>query len=144
MAARNGKRDHHSIAHAELFHFPPHFHYFTHEFMPHDVALFHRGHEAVIEVQIGPANRRRRNFDDGIALIENYGIRHINHLHMSFSIPTISFHRSPSCNSSSWRTRRGNWVLMFVHAFEVFLIRALRGHTSTRCFPVSRPTGPLS
>jgi hypothetical protein len=40
----------------------------------HDVAGFHRGHEAVEEMEVGAADRACRHFDDGIAGMFDRGI----------------------------------------------------------------------
>ena len=44
---------------------------FAHELVAEDVALLHRRDVAVVDVQVGSADRRRRDLDDGVARIED-------------------------------------------------------------------------
>jgi hypothetical protein len=39
-----------------------------------DIALLHRRHEVVVEVEIGAADRRGRDFDDRVPSIDDLGI----------------------------------------------------------------------
>ena len=47
---------------------------FAHELVAEHVALLHRRDVAVVDVQIGSADRRRRHLDDGVARIEDDGV----------------------------------------------------------------------
>ncbi len=48
----------------------------THEFVAEDVAIFHARNGVIVEMQIGSADRRRRDANDGVARIEDLRVRH--------------------------------------------------------------------
>src|SRR5688572_32496129 len=47
----------------------------AHELVAEDVALEHRRDEAVVEVQVGAADRGRGDTHDGVARVDDLGIR---------------------------------------------------------------------
>jgi hypothetical protein len=63
----------------------------------HDVAVPHAGHEAVVQVQIGTADRARGHFDDGVARMLDAGIRNGVAADVLLAVPAQRFHggRSP-------------------------------------------------
>jgi len=44
--------------------------------MTEDVAFFHRGHDAVEQMEVRTADRAGGDLDDGIASVLDFGIRH--------------------------------------------------------------------
>src|SRR3954469_23858184 len=61
FATCDGERHDDAFADLELAHITAEFNDFTHELVAHDVAMLHARHEAVVEVQIGTADRATRH-----------------------------------------------------------------------------------
>src|SRR6185436_16181074 len=66
--------------------------HFAHELMTEDVAFHHRRNVAVVQMQVGTADRGRSYFDDGVARVENLRFRHILHAHVVFAVPAKRLH----------------------------------------------------
>ena len=49
---------------------------FAHGLMAEDVALFHRGHDAIEQMQVRTADGAGGDLDDGVAPVLDLGIRH--------------------------------------------------------------------
>src|SRR3954463_16359121 len=77
LAARNGEGNDHAVSGFELFHFLSDFDYFAHELMAEDVAVLHRRHESIEEMEIGAAYRGRSDAQDGIAVLQDFRIGYI-------------------------------------------------------------------
>src|SRR5438105_7951779 len=60
--------------------------------MTHDVALFHRRNEAVIEMKVRSANASARNFHDRVAWIQNSGIGDVLDSHVLYTHIANGFH----------------------------------------------------
>ena len=67
FAAGDRKRHYDAVANLELLVFGSDFDDFAHGLMAENVALFHRGHDAVEQMQVRTADGAGRNFDDGVA-----------------------------------------------------------------------------
>src|SRR5690606_28434856 len=69
LATDDGEGHHHAVADFELLVRRADLHDLAHELVAHDVAVFHAGHEAVVEVQVRAADRAGTDLDDGVARI---------------------------------------------------------------------------
>jgi hypothetical protein len=68
--------NHHAIADLKLVVFRSNLDDLAHGLMTEDVALFHRGHDAVEQVEVRTADRAGGDLDDGIASVLDLGIRY--------------------------------------------------------------------
>jgi len=93
-AACNRKWDDDSVAFLQIVYATPHLDDFAHKLMAENVAALHRRNEAVIQVQIGTADRGRGNFDDSVALTQDFRIGHLLHAYIVFANPTVGSHNS--------------------------------------------------
>lgn len=92
----NRKGNHHTIAYCQLFVVLSDLDNFTHEFMAHDVAIFHSRHEAVVEVQVRATNGAACHLDNGVAPVLYFWIGNSVVPDVVFSVPTEGSHdRSP-------------------------------------------------
>ena len=74
---------------------------FAHELMAEHVALLHRRDVAVVDVQIGSADRGRRHLDDRVARIQDDRVRNGLDLDLLFAFPADGSHgRSYACRRS--------------------------------------------
>src|SRR6185369_7345793 len=94
VTTRDRERNDDAIANLKVSHFATNFHDLAHELMTKNIATLHRGNETVIEVQVGAADRRRRDLHDRVALVEDLWIRNLLDAQRGFTIPTVGFHRS--------------------------------------------------
>jgi hypothetical protein len=62
--------------------------------MAENVALFHRRHDTVEQMQVRTADGTGRNFDNGVAAILNLGIRHGVAADVILAMPGQRFHRN--------------------------------------------------
>src|ERR671927_538511 len=67
----------------------------AHELVPEDVALLHRRDVAVVEVQVRPADRRRGDLHDRVAVVEDLRIRDVLDLDGVASGPNVRAHVRP-------------------------------------------------
>jgi hypothetical protein len=63
------------------------------ELMAENVSLFHRRDIAAVDMQVGTADGGRGDFDDGVAGVQDFGVRNAFNPNIFFSIVTDSFHR---------------------------------------------------
>src|SRR5690606_34035155 len=63
LAADDGEGHHHAVADLELLVRRADLHDLAHELVAHDVAVFHAGHEAVVEMQVRAADRAGTDLD---------------------------------------------------------------------------------
>ena len=77
----------------------------AHELVAEDVALLHRRHEAVVEVQVGAADRGRGDLDDRVALVEDLRVGNVAHLDRS-ACPSSRSPSSPHLRAPAPATAR--------------------------------------
>ena len=95
-AAGDRKGNDHPIARLEVLDRAPGLDHLAHEFVAQDVALLHRGDEPVEQVQVRAADRGGGDPDDGVARVEDLGIRDLTDLDVSLAHPADGFHeRTP-------------------------------------------------
>jgi hypothetical protein len=86
------ERDDHAVADFKVVHAGARLDDLAHELVTEDVAFLHRRDVAVVEVQVGAADGRRSDFDDGVARVENLRLGHVLDPHVVFAEPAKSFH----------------------------------------------------
>jgi hypothetical protein len=91
-AAGDRKWDDHPISYLQLPDPGPSLHHFSHELVAENVALLHGRHVAVVEMQIGPANRGGRDPDDYILGVEYAGFGHVHYFDPLHSHPAVGSH----------------------------------------------------
>ena len=64
----------------------------AHGLVAEDVPGFHERPENLVEVQIGPANVRRGDFDNGIGGLLDLRVGHRLHAHIALAVPGDSLH----------------------------------------------------
>jgi hypothetical protein len=62
--------------------------------MADNVTFLHLGNNAIVDVQVGAADRTGRHLDDGIARIFDLGIGHRLVAHIALAVPAQRFHGS--------------------------------------------------
>src|SRR6185503_10990027 len=92
VAARNGEGDHDAIADLQLRVLFPDFDHLAHEFVAEHVATFHRRNVAAVDMEVGTADRRRRDSDDGVARIEDGWVGNILDANVLFAIKADALH----------------------------------------------------
>src|SRR4051794_13065463 len=92
-AATDGERDDDAVADFEIADVLAHFDYLAHKFVAQNVALFHPGDVAVVDMEIGPADRRGRRFDESVALVQELRLRNIFHAYVMRAVPAECLHR---------------------------------------------------
>src|SRR5688500_4441530 len=75
LAADDRERHNHPIADLELLDRRAHLDHLAHEFVSHHVAFFHRWHEVVEQMQIGPAYGTTGDLPDGVPRFFDLRIR---------------------------------------------------------------------
>jgi len=95
VAAGDRERHHDAVPDPEVPDIRPDLDDLAHELVPDDVALLHRGDEPVVEVQVGAADRRRRDLDDRVAAVQDLRIRHLLHPDGALALPAVRPHRGP-------------------------------------------------
>jgi hypothetical protein len=95
-ATRDRERHDHAVADLEVLHRGPDLDDLAHELVAQDVALLHRRHEAVVEVEIRAADRGRGDADDGVAGVQDLGIRDLLDPDISLTHPAVGIHRISS------------------------------------------------
>ena len=76
FSARDREWNHHPITDLELLICRTDLENFAHGFMAENVALLHRGHDAVEKMEVRSADRAGGDLDDGVASVLDLGIRH--------------------------------------------------------------------
>jgi hypothetical protein len=64
----------------------------AHEFVPEDVAAFHRRHQAIHQMQVRTADRATRHLDDDVATILDFGIGDAIAANVVRAVPAECFH----------------------------------------------------
>src|SRR5204863_8317265 len=65
---------------------------FAHDLVSEDVAAHHRGDVAVVEMEVGAADRGQRHAHDRVVRIEDLRLRHVDDAHLGFAPPADCFH----------------------------------------------------
>ena len=113
LAAGDRERHHDAVADFELLVFGADLDHLAHGLMAEDVALFHRGHDAVEQMQVRAADGAGRHLDDGIASVLDLGIRHGLAANVVLAVPGQRLHRkSPPLMRSSDKLSKGKSVPM--------------------------------
>ena len=76
FSAGDRKGNYDAVAHLELVVFGTDLDNFAHGLVAEDVALFHRGHDAIEQMQIRAADGAGGDLDDGVSTVLDLGIRH--------------------------------------------------------------------
>src|ERR1700694_144464 len=97
--------------------------------MAENVALFHRRHDAVEQMQVRAADRAGRHLDDGIATILNFGIRHGLAADVVLAVPGQRFHRSLSPGQDLLIHKRPE-TLRFPNDGKTYPMRGTRSSTA--------------
>jgi hypothetical protein len=92
IAARNREGNHHAVAGFEIVHVEPALDHFAHKLMAENVARFHRRNQAVVQMQVGAADRRPGDFDDRVAPVKNLRIGYVFDAEIVPAVPTVGFH----------------------------------------------------
>ena len=87
FAAGDGERHHDAVADPELAVPGTDFDHFAHRFVPEHVAVLHAGNDAVVDMQVGAADRAGRYLDDGIARMLDPRVRDAFASHVAFAVP---------------------------------------------------------
>ena len=93
LAAGDRERHHDPVADLELVVRRADLDDLAHELVAHDVPGFHPGHEAVVEMQVGAADRAARDLDDRIARRLDPGIGHRVAADVLLAVPAQCSHR---------------------------------------------------
>src|SRR5690606_9946253 len=96
-ATGDRKRYDHAVADPQILHLPSDLHNFAHELMTEHIALFHGGHEAVVQVQVRATDRRRRDAHDGVARVQDLRLWHLLYTNAPLTHPTVRLHDSLLC-----------------------------------------------
>jgi hypothetical protein len=70
VPARDRKPYHDAVARAKVFDLRADLDDFPHEFVSQNIALLHRRDQAVIQMEVGTADRGRSNFHHGVAPVD--------------------------------------------------------------------------
>jgi hypothetical protein len=92
-AAGDRERHDHAVAGAQRLHRRAGLDDLAHEFMSEDVAAHHGRYVAVVEMEIGAADRGERHLHDGVVRIEDLRIGRIDDAHFALAPPADRFHR---------------------------------------------------
>ena len=93
VAAGDRERDDDAVADLEVVHAAADLDDLAHELVPEDVALLHRRDVAVVEVQVGAADRGRRDPHDRVAVVEDLRVGDVLDLDGVASRPDVRPHR---------------------------------------------------
>jgi hypothetical protein len=91
LAAGNREGHHHPVANFKLCDLPADFDD-AHGLMAQNVTFFHGGHQPVVEVQVGAADGRGGDLNDGVGGIDEFGVGHGLDPHVFFAVPAECFH----------------------------------------------------
>src|SRR5918998_5284246 len=94
VAARDRERHDDPVTDLEILHAAADLDDLAHELVPEDVALLHRRHEAVVEVQVRTADGRRRDSDDRVVTVQDLRVRDVLDLDVAGAHPAHSLHDS--------------------------------------------------
>ena len=98
LALAAGDRERHDdpVTDLELVVPRPDLDHFAHEFVAHDVAGFHAGHQAIVEMDVGAADRGARHPDDGIPRRLDLRIGDVVAADVGPAVPAQRAHAVPS------------------------------------------------
>src|ERR1700709_2573782 len=110
FATGNRERNYDPVPDPELLVFRPDLDNLAHGLMAQDVSLFHRGHNAVEQMEVRAADSTGGNLDDGISPVLDLGIRHGvaanvvlavpgQRSHTGISMPRIVMRKIPEAKS---------------------------------------------
>jgi hypothetical protein len=88
LAARDREGDDDAVALPEVLDLAAHLDDLAHGLVAHDVALFHAGHEMVVQMEVGAADRAARHLDDDVAGLFDLGIGYGIATDVSRAVPT--------------------------------------------------------
>src|ERR1700712_3283922 len=97
LAACNREGHYDAVADLQRFVFRADLDDLAHGFVAEDVALFHRGHDAVEQMQVRTADGAGSDLDDGIAPVLDPGIRHRIASNVVLAVPGQRFHPKSPC-----------------------------------------------
>ena len=133
FAADDRERDNDAVADLQcLFAVGYHLHDLPHELVTHDIAVLHAGHVAVVEMQVGAADRATRHLDDGISRMFDLGIGNLIATYVLGAVRAEGLHCSSpfACpDDAGSRSRRASG-----------LCRMLAGPLARRCRSVNAGT----
>ena len=101
MPAGDRERHHHAVADLQARVAAADVHHLAHELVAEDVPLLHGGDVAAVDVQVRAADRGGGNPDDGVARVQNLGVRRRS----PPARPPCRSSTPPSCVHSSRRAR---------------------------------------
>ena len=81
----------------------------SHGFVAEDVPGFHEGAENFVEMQVGSADVRRRDFDDGVGGLFDLRVGHRLHAHVAPAVPGDSFHEWLATRVARVETGNTRW-----------------------------------
>src|SRR4051812_15521730 len=93
VSARDRKWDDYAITRREILDMRAYLDHFAHELVPEYIAALHGRDEPVVEVKVRATDRGRRDADDGIPRVENFGIWNRLDLDALLPHPAVGFHR---------------------------------------------------
>src|SRR5919202_3931144 len=96
VAACDRKGHNHTVTLPQILHLTPKLDDLAHELVAEDITFLHRRDIAIVEMEIGAANGGRRDFDNGIARVENLRIGDCLDPHIGDAVPADSFHDAPT------------------------------------------------
>src|SRR5205807_1829231 len=120
FAARDREWHHHPIADLELLVFRADLDHLALVFMAENVAFFHLRDDAPVDVQVGPADRARRDLDGVIARMLDLRFGNLIAADIAFAVPRQSLHGALHLivgdplhlarNASSWNAQASDSV----------------------------------
>jgi hypothetical protein len=93
VAAGNVERYHHPVARPDVGDLRPDLLDDTHRLVPEDATLFHVVHaEYLVQVQVGAADRRRRDAHDRVVGLPDGGVWNVVDPYVALAVPRYSLH----------------------------------------------------
>ena len=112
--AGDGEGNDDAVADLQLLVFGADLDDFAHGLVTQDVALFHRRHDAVKQMQVRTADGAGGDFDDGVSPVLDLGIRHAVAADVVLAVPGQRFHpKSPCREMCRDKFRKKNLFLRF-------------------------------
>src|SRR5207249_11499783 len=97
LAAGDREGDYDPVAGLDALHPRARLDDLAHELVPEDVAALHGRHEAVVQMEIGAADRGGCDPDDRVPRVEDLGIGDVLDLDRPLAFPAGRFHRASPC-----------------------------------------------
>src|SRR5690606_18972256 len=91
-AAGDGKRHHDPVAHCQILDRLAYCDHLAHELMAENVALLHGWNVAVVEVEVGAADRGQADLYDRVAVVDYGRIGNAVDAHVLAAVPAHRFH----------------------------------------------------